>query len=393
MSALDRFELSFNPFDPVASGPPVSGPLLAPLSVEQQLRDRLDAQSVTAGAKLTVIEGEYGSGKTYCLRWLHEQVFPGLQVRPFYFQDPGVQFYDLADSWFRMIGRKNLAKMLWELVHTKAPDHNRDLFVSGYEAYARQARSKADVKRLAHPLIESFVKSGITDDDEIAGCFAQIVVGTYLKPNFEYRDFVVRGSDPLVPERQEPQYFDALLKALSVGSESRGIAFLLDEFEEIGLNDRSRRRTARHYVTTLKRLIDLTQHHSPGFWVVLAMTPEAFRQTEIDVPGFTDRMASSGAHITLQAQSHEQADQLMRARLRSARVDGHPDLPHELFPFSRDLGCFGERVLSNPRRLIQTCSVAISEARVDTVVPFEASYLEAIVERLHPEQPLGQESP
>ncbi len=393
MSVLDKFELLFNPFDPIASGPPVSGPLLAPVSVEQELRARLNAQRHTEGVKLTVIVGEYGSGKTYCLRWLEEEVFPKLNVKAFYFQDPGVQFYDLADSWLRMIGRKNLAKTLWELVHTKAPEPQQDLFLSGYQAYAQKVRTMANAKKLAQPLVDLFVESGVTTDEEIAHCLARIVVETPLKPNFEYRDFIPRSPSALVAERQEPRYSEALLRALSAGSEVRGIAFLLDEFEEIGLNDRTRRRTARHYVMTLKRLIDLTRGDSPELWVVLAMTPEAYRQTETDVPGFTDRMASSGADVTLRAQTREQAEDLMKVRLQSARADAQEASREDLFPFPRDIGCFGERVLSSPRRLVQTCSVAISKASVDTVVPFEASYLEAIVEGLYPEEMHGQESP
>ena len=391
MSQLERFGLEFNPFDPVASGPPVSGPLLAPVSVEQELRARLGAQRDTAGAKLTVIVGEYGSGKTYCLRWLEEAVFPALNVRPFYFQDPGVRFYDLADSWLRMIGRKNLAKTLWELIHTKAPGQQQDFFLSGYQSYALRVRTMADAKRLALPLVDLFVTSGITNDEEIAKCLARIVVETPLKPNFEYRDFIVRSPSTLVAERQEPRYFEALLKALSVGSESRGVAFLLDEFEEIGLTDRTRRGAARHYVTTLKRLIDLARRDSTELWVVLAMTPEAFRQTETDVPGFTDRMASSGAHITLEAQTRDQAEQLMRARLQSARGETVVNARDDLFPFQSDIGCFGERVLSSPRCLVQTCSVAISEATAQTSAPFEAAYLEAIVERLYPQEVGGEE--
>ena len=392
MAVLDRLGLRFNPFDPVASGPPVSGPMLAPVSVEGKLRTRLDAQRHTVGTKLTVIEGEYGAGKTYCLRWLEEEVFPGLNVRAFYFQDPGVQFYDLADSWLRMIGRKNLAKMLWELVHTKAPEHQPDLFVPGYLAYVREVRTMADAKRLATPLIELFVEAGVTGDEEIAHCLARIVVETPLKPNFQYSDFIPRKAGTLVAERQEPQYFEALLRAMSAGLESDGVAFLLDEFEEIGLNDRTRRRTARHYVMTLKRLIDLTRRDSPELWVVLAMTPEAFRQTETDVPGFTDRMASPGAHIRIEAQTREQAELLMKARLESARANAQANGRDDMFPFPSDIGCFGERVLSSPRRLVQTCSVAISEARSDTTVPFEASYLNVIVERLYPEEVHAQES-
>lgn len=384
MSVLDRFGLRFNPFEPVASGPPLSGPLVAPASVEQQLRARLDAQSITAGAKLTVIEGEYGSGKTYCLRWLEKDVFPALNIHPFYFQDPGVQFYDLADSWLRTIGRKNLAKTLWEIIHTKAPGQQDDLFLSGYQAYARKVRTMADARRLALPLIDAFIESGVTQDEEIAHCLARIVVETPLKPNFEYRDFIPRGSGTLVAERQEPRYFEALLNALSKGSELRGVAFLLDEFEEIGLNDRTRRGTARHYVLTLKRLIDLAGSDSPELWVVLAMTPEAFRQTATDVPGFTDRMASAGAHITIEAQTREQAEQLIGTRLQSARTETQTDV-EEVFPFPSDIGLFGENVLSSPRRLVQTCSIAISEASMTTPVPFEMAYLEAIVERLNPE--------
>lgn len=388
MTILERCGLRFNPFDPVASGPPVGVPLVAPLSVERELRERLEAQKVTAGPKLTVIVGEYGSGKTYCLRWLEKEVFPKLEVQPFYFQDPGVQFYDLANSWLRMIGRKNLAKTLWELIHTKVRGQQSDLFASGYEAYARKARTITQARQQALPLIQLFQESGVTDDEEIAHCLARIVVETPLKPNFEYRDFVARSPGAVVAEREEPRYFEALLKALATGSEARGIAFLLDEFEEIGLNDRTRRRTARHYVTTLKRLIDLTGCDSPALWVVLSMTPEAYRQTEVDVPGFTDRMASPGAHIELTAQTREQAVRLMETRLEWARDHSREDL----FPFPEDVGGFGERVLSSPRRLVQTCSVALSEAKTETALPFEETYVAAIVERLYPEESHEQES-
>ena len=152
-------------------------------------------------------------------------------------------------------------------------------------------------------MADLFNQTGVTDDEEIAHCLARIVAETPLKPNFEYRDFIPRGTGTLVAERHEPRYFEALLKVLSTGSETRGVAFLLDEFEEIGLNDTTRRRTAHHYVVTLKRLIDLTTHGLPELWVVIAMTPEAYRQTAIDVPAFSERMASAGAHITLREQT------------------------------------------------------------------------------------------
>ena len=66
--------------------------------------------------------------------------------------------------------------------------------------------------------------------------------------------------------------------------------------------------------------------------------------------------------------------------------------PSDLFPFPNDIGGLGERVLSSPRRLVQTCSLAISEAGENTAVPFEDSYLEEIIQRLNPEETPGQES-
>ena len=243
----EHLKLSINPFDPAASGPPLAGSLLPPGPAGDQLLERMRALRATAGPKLTVIVGEYGAGKTCCLRWLERSVLPDLGVRPYYFQDPGVQFYDLADSWLRMIGRKNLAKTLWELARTQVSGYRGDLFGSGYQGYAARVRTTRDAQPLLEPLSDAFRHGGITDDEEIAKCLAQIVVETPIKPHFEYRDFVPRSPRTLVAERREPSYFRALLSALSAASDSHGFAFLLDEFEEIGLHDKTRGRATRHY--------------------------------------------------------------------------------------------------------------------------------------------------
>ena len=379
MEVLDpRLKLRFNPFDPAGSGPPVSGPVVPPGPVEQELRERLAHQSATAGTHLTVIVGEYGAGKTCCLRWLEQTLLPELRVQPYYFQDPGVQFYDLANSWLRMIGRKNFAKTLWELVRTRVRGYQPGLFEKSYLDYAGKVRTTRDAQRLAQPVQDALRECGITEDEEIAKCLAQIVTETPIKPYFEYRDFIPRNPKGVTAERQEPQYFKALLRALSHSIKPEAFAFLLDEFEEIGLHDKTRRRTAAHYLTTLKRLVDLAQADETQLWVVLTMTPEAYRQTKSLAPALADRLGGERPHVHLGGQTNEQGQALVSARLEAAQSS--PD--GTLFPFG-DITDFSQSVLSSPRRLVQTCSVAISRVTSATEVPFTSSYLHEIETQLY----------
>ena len=117
------------------------------------------------------------------------------------------------------------------------------------------------------------------------------------------------------------------------------------------------------------------------------MTPEAFRQTKAIAPAFTARLGGDQPHISLEGQTPEQASEVIAARLASARLGD----ASALFPFC-DMADFSESVLSSPRRLVQSCSVAISEATLATEVPFTSSYLHLIEERLYPRDEPQQES-
>ena len=79
------------------------------------MKNLLDAQQTGQGVKAIVVVGEYGTGKTCLLQWLHREVLPSRQIKSFYFDNPGVQFYDLANMLLRTIGRKEFAKFIWEL--------------------------------------------------------------------------------------------------------------------------------------------------------------------------------------------------------------------------------------------------------------------------------------
>lgn len=383
---LETMKLAFNPFEPTATGKPIHTSL-SPLGDSQDRIHRvLDRHAGSDGTKAIVVRGEYGAGKTCVLRWLHEEVFPAQQTKSFYFRDPGVHFYRLADSLLRIVGRKDFAKFIWELAHTfvDVPYHGH-LFKKGFEEFILADTKPANVARLTLALQKAILRTHVTSQEEIAHCFARIVTTTARKPYFEYRDFVPRSKSSIVPELEEPAYFDSILKTLSAGYGVSSVAFVIDEFEEISLQKRLSRKAAHDYLTTLKRLIDLTQPNSANSfhaWLVLSMTPPAYDTTVTLEPALADRIAEV---IDLEPLDSRAAKELVMARLRAARSDKSRN---DLFPFPENLvegssGLLNERTYSTPRRLVKTCFLAIAEAREGTTLPFSQSHLHDVEAKLY----------
>ena len=177
-SMLENLGLDANPFEPSATGPPLLGTLSLPPAMAKQTEGLLNAQGNAAGVKAIVIVGEYGIGKTCLLQWLHTKVFPSRQIKSFYFDNPGVQFYDLANRLLRTIGRKDFAKFIWELAgaHVSSP-YQGSLFQRGYEAYLSDSFRRRRQQDMTGPLQTAIKTAGITTDEEIAHCFARIVTG------------------------------------------------------------------------------------------------------------------------------------------------------------------------------------------------------------------------
>lgn len=383
-SMLHKFGLEFNPFEPSAAGPPLKGMLSPPTALAEQTHKILDAHQTGDGTKALIVTGEYGTGKTCLLRWLHTDVLPNRRIKSFYFDNPGVQFYDLANALLRTIGRKDFAKFIWELAGglVSAP-YTPDMFQSGFEAYVTEQSKRPQPDCLTQPLQEAIRAAGITTDEEIAHCLARIVTDAVRKPYFEYRDFVPRQKGSLVPEAEEAPYFRAILKTISRGTNAQAIAFLIDEFEEIGLQKRLTRRASHDYLATLKRLINLAESPDLEFLIVLSMTPDSYQTTVEMNPALAERFAN---RISIEDLSRQGAAALIRARLSAARSDSANRANASLSPFPDDIN-FRPVTYSNPRRLVKTCFYAISDATDTTPVPFSDSYLQSIEEKYYPTSP------
>ena len=379
---LQKLRLDFNPFEPATAGPPLLGALAPPNELAQRTMDLLDVQQTGKGVKAIVIVGEYGTGKTCFLQWLHREVFPSRQIKSFYFDNPGVQFYDLANMLLRTIGRKDFAKFIWELAgsHVNVP-YQRTLFQKGFEEYLSNAFRRSRQQDMTSPLQEAIQNAGVTTDEQIAHCLARIVTDVVKKPYFEYRDFVPRQSGSMVPEGEEAPYFRAILKTISQGTGAKAIAFLIDEFEEIGLQKRLTKRAAHDYLATLKRLINLAQSEQVDFWIVLSMTPDAYQITKELEPSLMERVSDRTLDIEPLTITH--ASTLMSSRIAAARPEGTDRSIGALFPFPDDV-LFHPSTYSNPRRLVKACFRAIAQADAGVQLPFTEDYLHKIEDELYP---------
>ena len=381
---LQKFELDFNPFEPAATGAPLRGELSPPDDLAERVRDFFDRRQTGQGTKAVCITGEYGSGKTCLLRWLHRNILPERGIKSFYFDNPGVHFYDLANALLRTIGRKDFAKFIWEFAGTHvAGSYQKNLFQKGFEEYlsaASRPRSSSNQNTITADLQKAVKKAGVTDDDEIAHCLARIVTDTIKKPYFEYRDFVPRQSGSIVPEAEEAPYFRAVLQTISKGEGAQAVAFLIDEFEEIGLQKRLTKRAAHDYLATLKRLINLTQTPEINFWIVLSMTKDAYETTRELEPALIDRFPE---RMDVRPLASDDATALVCSRINAARTQNAGIPKRDPFPFPANIS-FEPAIYSNPRRLIKTCYLALARADNQTQIPFSENYLRNIENELYP---------
>ncbi len=108
-------------------------------------------------------------------------------------------------------------------------------------------------------------------------------------------------------EAQKAPCFRAILSTLARGSGAAAVAFLIDEFEEIGLQKRLTKRAAHDYLSTLKPLINLAGDKDNPFWVFLSMPPDAHRTTLQLEPALVERFAEQANVLRLDALGQDDA--------------------------------------------------------------------------------------
>ncbi len=378
---FESLGLKYNPFEAAGSGPPLAGADFLFDDWERRLTHVVNLAGLMSGPKAYALIGEYGSGKSYVLQWLADVAFTDRRIKPFVFDNPGVEFYKLANDLLNKIGREEFAKALWEYLRTVSRVYQPDLGITSnpfrsWLHHTKKQKKQEDEIRLLANAIKS---DGITDREEIAHRLGMLVVHTVDKPYFEYRDFIA-GKNSLVAENEEAQYMAALIRCVMRTQNAEGVAFLIDEFEEISLQNTLTRKQAYEYLSTLKRLMNVTSQQN-DLWIVVSMTPQAESVTRQLEPAFWSRFLNGGENMfRIEPLTDEQGYKLILNRLIKARIEKFAP-SNELYPFPDDfLDYIREDIKSSPRALVKLCSSIISQGILGKVSPpYSGDFIQALM--------------
>ena len=382
---LRRFNLKFNPFPPATTGVAFLDNVKLPRSWETQLQTHLDHLNLGRGDKALAIVGRYGSGKSFVLHWIGHKVLPQYRLRPYNFDNPGVAFYDLANKLLSQIGRYALAKALWELLYhaNMEPEIQPQLiqswdysdWLSTLSARRGQPRRRRIIERLA----EKMGEDALATEGEIAYKFARLIVDTLDRPYFHYRDFVPQSTTAIVAKEKEAAFFRTLIKMLIRIHEIKGVAFLIDEFEDVALGRRLSKRQVADYLATLRRLLDTAKEEE--FWLILSMTPEGYERTKELDPSLIERFSEKYGIPPL---NETEARDLVFQRLEETRIESREGL----WPFHDDvIKCLKSTTYSNPRRLIKVLWKSLALAvEIDQSPPIANKTVQDAETALYPDQ-------
>ena len=356
--------------------------LALPESWDVDLRERITQLTSSEGPKVLLIVGGYGSGKTFILNWLQEKVLPKYRIKSYFFENPGVAFYDLANRLMRQVGRYEVAKALWEMLDDPSdPTALQQRLISlDFGQWLQEVGNRESRAQAIATLSKRMRDEDLATDEEILNKLARLIVETRDRPYFEYRDFVPRSRGSLVAEREEAHYFQALVRILGRVLDADGVAFILDEFEDVALAKRLTRTQSTAYIATLRRLLDTAEREN--LWVILSTTREGLdRTSELD----ESLIQRFSYQYLIPELSRTEARKLVEGRLDSARADGGVGL----MPFAEDaLGGLDPTTWSSPRRLIKVMWYAVSLAAERRSTPPLSSELVKDAERqLYAEQP------
>ena len=378
-AALQKLGLNYNPFPPATTGVAFVDDISLPPTWEQEMNQRMSRLAESVGDKALVIVGGYGWGKTFVLNWLAHKNLPPRRIQPYFFDNPGVAFYDLANHLMRQVGRYELSKAIWEMFYKPSDRQSAQLTLIQlqFPDWLTTLKDRESRNTAIQSLSRAMQEAGLATDEEISNKFARVVVETRERPYYEYRDFVPRTSKALVAEREEDSYFRTLIRILLRILQAQGIAFLIDEFEDVALGRRLNRKQTSEYIATIRRLLDTAQEEN--LWVILSMTPEGLDQTTRLDPALIERFTQK---YDIPPLSDQDALHIVIQRLRKARMVPRDDL----HPFPEEvLSELRPTTKSSPRRLIKvlwhTLALAVEESEG---VPIPLRTLRQAEEDLYP---------
>lgn len=377
---LKQAHLIRNPFPPAATG--MGGILQSNQTIflpeEQTVQINAFYNSACSGngVKIFPVVGAYGSGKTAILKGYLKNFFEDHDIKVFYFDNPGVEFYCLAETLMRSLGRYEFSKAIWESCKSYMQQQQQSLFELTFEEMMHDVFKSKQQNETVDELAQIIKnKLSYTDENEIAYKLATLVVYTHKKKFFERRDFISTNTQALVAENQEDKFFQAIIRAIIAIYNVRGVAFLIDEFEEVTFSRGMTKVKTYEYLSTFRRLIDISE--TEELWIAVAMTPEAMEQTVAANAALVERFTQIQCKIELNPFTQADIHAWLIWWLDRYRPE-HSSFTGSIFPFPEE---FPQLLAADikrcaPRKLVKTCFAILADAiAVNAPVPLSKDFI------------------
>ena len=341
---FQRFGLRYNPFPPAATGAPMGGVDRIPGAWAQELTEQFNDCIQTDTPRLMVITGPPGSGKTTILRWMTDNLYHPAGIVTHIISNPTLNLHRMIDQVIDQTGSYELSKGMWELLKPDIPGAQGDL-----SAWIDGVQERRQTREATESAKQALLKQEITRSPEVADLFANVLLETKNRPYYRSRSL-----DPTNTWQASKlaESFKTLIKLLQRMPGATGVAFLIDDFTDITLQNRLIRKQIRDYQMTLNVLRKTTQ--SGDFWLAMARnkrendpSPERCKgeaQKEFNVPPLTTQNAYD----------------MVYHLLKKART---PDNPGGIWPFTKNaILSMNPPNRERPKPLIKTFSRALAMA-------------------------------
>jgi len=408
---------------------PSNHPTIPPYGpIRQKVENFIDTFLQNQASRGLVFIGDYGTGKTYHLRWMKSQFdeHPNVNVHTIYLETPGLEPYDLVRGILNEIGEEQIAKGIWNLLQHEI---TKEIKTNGQEEYLGQFAYEIEVKPKGRSVrkynlgqsqmqfkadyfgritdddlldhrkfLAAFDKTGRLSREKLRDHYQRVLFGIH-EPAVTNNVAVARelasicfysgapalnsweslvipgaGSPKAFPPQGEPAFLQSVVRVL-VKSGVEYLVLFLDEFEKVPLLQTMTEREAKRYLDTFRMLIDKNWHELPFAWV-LGSNEDAWAWIEKENRALPQRIIT---RVTLpRADDPKLAYYIIRGFLNEARLpDSKLSSDDSIFPFPDNLlDLIPLALRRTPRDLVKLCDVILEEA----------------VQERHPKAPVSEQT-
>jgi hypothetical protein len=428
-SRYHRLGLSKNPF----SGQilPSDNPLIPPYRpVKEKIDGFMNNFLENRASRGMVCIGDYGTGKTYHLKWMKNEFDKRQDVRTIYLETPGLEPYDLVRGILAEIGEEQIAKGVWNLVQPilieDIKQGGQAEFLSQF-AYEVEVKGKRSASRSYNPsqmsfgadyygslsendLLDhrSFLKSfdktrhlsreklrdyfqqkllqgrdpAVTKNVAVARELASICIYSGAPALDSWENLVIpgAGSPRAFPPQGEPVFLQSVVRIL-LKSGVKYLVLFIDEFEKVPLLETMTEREARRYLDTFRMLIDRNWHLLPFAWV-LGSNEDAWAWIDKESRALPQRIVTK---VTLPRTDDQAfAKYIVTEFLAQARSESFATVAENpLYPFPENLlDIIPLALRRTPRDLVKLCDMLIEAAadKQKTKMPITEKVIADVVE-------------